>query len=208
MVEAQRSSRNRPAGTMVMKPLPNITKEVYREFICEKVIPAINRKWPRCHLSVPIKIQQDNAKPHLIPANDPQLLAAVATTEVDISLVNQPPNSPDTNVLDLGYFVAIQSLQHRVVTNTIPDLVKAVEDSFAELDYATLNKVFLTHQKCLESIILCGGGNDYKLPHMNKDRLARQGQLPVSIQVTDELRQKIQLLQPGEVGSGAGGAAQ
>ncbi|KAG7346706.1 hypothetical protein IV203_005775 [Nitzschia inconspicua] len=202
MIQAQRSSRNRPAGTMVMKPLPNITKEVYRQFICEKVIPAINEKWPRCHRSVPIKIQQDNAKPHLIREDDPLLVAAIAATGMHISLLNQPPNSPDMNVLDLGYFNAIQSLQHRTDTTSIPALVKAVEDSFAELDYAKLNKVFLTLQKCLESIILCGGGNNYKMPHVHKDQLARQGQLPVSIEVTDELRQRIQLLEadavPGE----------
>jgi hypothetical protein len=58
------------------------------------------------------------------------------------------------NDLDLGYYNAIQSLQHRKHTNTIPELVKAVEDSVVELDRQTLNKVFLTHQQCLEQIIL------------------------------------------------------
>jgi hypothetical protein len=40
MVPAQCSSHNWPAGTMVMKPMSG-TKEVYHEFICNKVIPAI-----------------------------------------------------------------------------------------------------------------------------------------------------------------------
>jgi hypothetical protein len=117
---------------------------------------------------------------------------------MNISLVNQPPNSLDTNALDLGYFNAIQSLQHRKHTNTVPELVKAVQDSFAELNRQTLNKVCLTHQHCLEQIILYCGGNNYKLPHMGKERLARQGQLPVSIGVSDELQAKIQLLQQEE----------
>ena len=73
--------------------------------------------------------------------------------------------------------------------------MKAVEDSFIELDRHTLNKVFLTHQKVLEQILLCDGGNNYKLPHMGKERLLRQGQLPVSIAVTDELQAKIEQLQ-------------
>jgi hypothetical protein len=80
---------------------------------------------------------------------------------MNITLVTQPPNSPNTNVLDLGYFNAIQSLQHRKHTTTVPELVKAVEDSFKELDKQTLNKVFLTHQQCLEQIILCDGGLKY-----------------------------------------------
>jgi hypothetical protein len=186
MVPAQRSSRNRPAGTLEMKPM-SVTKEVYRDFKCNKVIPAIQQKWPLFHRSVAIKIQQDNAKPHLIRNDDPQLQAAVAATGMNITLINQPPNSPDTNVLDLGYFNAIQSLQQKKHTNT--------KDSFVELNRHTLNKVFLTHQQVLEQIILCGGGNNCKLPHMGKERLLRQGQLPVSIGVSDELHARIQQLE-------------
>jgi hypothetical protein len=36
-----------------------------------------------------------------------------------------------TNVFDLWYFNAIQSLQQRKHTKPIPELVNAVEDSFA-----------------------------------------------------------------------------
>ena len=194
MVPAQRSSRNRPAGTLEMKSL-SVTRDVYRDYICNKVIPAIAQKWPQCNRSMAIKIQQDNAKPHLIKADDPDVQAAIAATGMDISIINQAPNSPDTNVLDLGYFAAIQSLQYRKQTHTIPELVKAVEDSFVELNPQTLNKCFLTHQQVLERILLCDGGNNYKLPHMGKERLARQGQLPVSIAVSDELQAKIEQLQ-------------
>jgi hypothetical protein len=149
MVPTHGSSCNRPTGTMVIKPMA-VTKEVYCDFICSKGILAIKDKWPLCHPSVAIKMQHNHAKPHLIPTDDPQLEAAIASTGMNISLVNQPPNSPKTNVLDLGYFNAIQSLQHKKHTNTIPELVKAVEDSFKELDKQTLNKVFLTRQQCLE----------------------------------------------------------
>ncbi len=196
--EAERSSRNRPAGTMEEKPIESINKEVYRDFIASKVIPAIDEKWPQCHRSMSIKIQQDNAKPHKITMADPVLVEAMDGLNINIDLVNQPPNSPDMNVLDLGFFNAIQTLQRRKPTNTIPELVKAVKDSFDELDKVTLNKVFLTHQQCLEQTILADGGNDYKLPHMGKDRLARQGLLPVSIGVSDELHEKIESIQAVE----------
>jgi hypothetical protein len=67
---------------------------------------------------------------------------------------------------------------------------RLIERFAVKLDRQTLNKVFLTHQQCLEKIILCDGGNSYKLPHMGKERLLRQGQLPVSIGVTDEPQQE------------------
>jgi hypothetical protein len=101
MVPAQRSSRNRPAGTMVMKPMA-VTKKVYCDFICNKVIPAIKDKWPLCHWSVDIKVQQDNAKPHLIRNHDPQLQTAVAAIGLNVTLVDQPPISPTATSLILA----------------------------------------------------------------------------------------------------------
>ena len=43
----------------------------------------------------------------------------------------------------------------------------------------------------MESIILNDGSNSYKLPHLRKDARLRQGQLPLSIAVTEELKAKI-----------------
>ena len=43
MVAVKRKSRNRPAGTLEMKPV-NVIRDVYRSFIVKKVIPAIREK--------------------------------------------------------------------------------------------------------------------------------------------------------------------
>ena len=130
------------------KPL-NATAEVYREFILNKVLPAIEEKGPRCNRGMAIKIQQDNARPH-ITANNPVFLERVATMELNITLVQQPPNSPDLNVLDLGYFSAIQALQQQQRQASIDGLVESVEFSFQNLCQSTLNKVFFTLQKVME----------------------------------------------------------
>ena len=52
--------------------------------------------------------------------------------------------------------------------------------------FSSLNRVFVTLQSCLNEIIDCDGGNQHKIPHMNKDRLERLGQLPVSLEVTED----------------------
>jgi len=44
----------------------------------------------------------------------------------------QPLNSPDLDLLDLGFFNAIQSLQHNVCPTTVEELVSAAETSFDE----------------------------------------------------------------------------
>ncbi|TDH73135.1 uncharacterized protein CCR75_008444 [Bremia lactucae] len=50
----------------------------------------------------------------------------------------------DANVLDLGFFNAIQALQHQKVMNSIDELIAAVQAAIKELNRTKLNKVFLT----------------------------------------------------------------
>ena len=105
---AERRRDNRPRGTMETKPV-SVTRQVSREFLIEMVLPAIKEKWPLEDRWNPIFIQQDNAKTHVSP-NDPEFLEAAAAGGWDIRLRCQPPNSPNTNILDLGLFAALQSL--------------------------------------------------------------------------------------------------
>ena len=119
-------------------------------------------------------MQQDNARPH-IHEDDTAFNIAGKLDGFDIKLKCQPPNSPDLNVLDLGYFRAIQSLQHQVAPENIEQLVKAVEKSLNDMSIESLSNVFLTLQLCMREVIKCYGGNNYKIPHVGKKRLQREG---------------------------------
>ncbi|XP_026423571.1 uncharacterized protein LOC113319535 [Papaver somniferum] len=46
MEAAKRKSKNRVAGTLEMKPIKSITQKVTREFLINKLLPAIIQKWP------------------------------------------------------------------------------------------------------------------------------------------------------------------
>lgn len=153
-----------------------------------QVLPAIMQKWPQ-GASKDIMIQQDNVKPH-IQDSDPEFRQAATQNGFNIKLVQQPPNSPDCNVLDLGFFKAIQSLQHQTACTTLDDLVKAVAEAFHNLSPVTLNKVFLTLQDCFIEILKVRGHNKYKVPHMGKDALIRIGQLPDNLQVPKALAEE------------------
>ena len=75
----------------------------------DKVIPAIKQKWPvrsKCCI-----MQQDDVKPHTTAA-DNATVQALQHDCIQLELSNQPPNSPDFNVLDLGFFNSIQALKH------------------------------------------------------------------------------------------------
>jgi hypothetical protein len=74
----------------------------------------------------PIYIQQDNAPSHL-KLDDPLFCEAAKRDGFDIRLICQPPNSPDFNVLDLGFFRAIQTIQYKKNAKTIQELLPAVQ---------------------------------------------------------------------------------
>jgi hypothetical protein len=122
---AKRSSVNRPAETIEMKPISSITKDTIRQFMLEKVLPAIREKWPHEDADKPIYIQKDNTKPHLSP-NDRQFCEAARQDGFDMRLVCQPSNSPDFNVLDLGFSNSIQSIQYKTSAKTTDELVAPV----------------------------------------------------------------------------------
>ena len=99
-----------------------------------------------------------------------------------IELQCQPANSPDFNVLDLGFFNSIQSLQYEEAPTTIDELISSVENAFWKLDRLTLDNVFVSLQKCMEAAMLDRGGNSYPLPHMQKAKLRNLEKFPRRIQ--------------------------
>ena len=116
---------------------------------------------------VTIFIQQDNPRTHVCP-NDPAFLEAVVATGLDIKLIQHPPNSPNMNVLDLGFFRSIQSLTDRRGLTTIEELIQGVEEEYEGYDVENLNQVFLTLQMSMKEVMKIGGGNKYRNPHMSE----------------------------------------
>ncbi|ETV90464.1 hypothetical protein H310_14744 [Aphanomyces invadans] len=129
-------------------------------------------------------LQHDNARAHVTPM-DPQLKAAFDEYGKDgwsFSLAPQPPNSPDTIILDIGFFAAMQSLQQKKSAKTIDDLVANVGQACDEYPMESLGRTFLSLQACLVETMRLFGDNAYKLHHMGKEKLACQGQLPQNVQ--------------------------
>ena len=71
--------------------------------------------------------------------------------------MSQPPNSPDLNVLDLGFFSTIQSLQYKESPKNIDDLVNIVVKSFEAFPSKKSNHIFLTLQICMIEIMKSRG---------------------------------------------------
>ena len=176
---AKQSSKKRTKGTLVWKN-QCITRDVYREYLIEKFLPAVKEKWPTRNAR--IQLQQDGARSHILE-DDVEFREAVEEIGLHLTMLTQSPNSPDTNILDLGFFRAIQSSNDDCPANE-EELIKSVEKAYGEYPFRKLNRVWLILQSCLNMIIENDGGNDYKIPHMGKESMERRGLLPPVLDVT------------------------
>ena len=149
-----------------------------------------SKKWPRGDWARPnciIRVQQDGAKSHIQP-DDPLLLQGLQDLEIEdkVLIYTQPPNLPDVNINDLGFFRALQSLYYNKYTpENTQQILAAVEQAYDIFETTRINRIWLTLMSCLNKIIEHGGDNDYKIPHMNKEQLERAGLLPIVMPVCE-----------------------
>ena len=124
----KRRSENRPKGMLVWKN-KTVTKDVYRELLMSQLILAILEKWPRRDRTLrTIYIQQDGAKNH-IHEDDKEFNNALMEQDIDAKLYTQTLNSPDINLLDLGFFRAIQSFNDASPKNK-EELIQVVMEAY------------------------------------------------------------------------------
>jgi len=95
--------------------------------------------------------------------------------------MNQPPNSRDMNVLDLGFFASLQAKTYLKNVRTIDDIVQNTLKEYEDYDTELVDKVFLTLQGCFIEVMKDGGDNGYKISHLSKDHLERFSMLPRSL---------------------------
>ena len=113
----------------------------------------------------------DNATLHATK-DDPAWIKAKKAWVFDIQLVRQPPQSPDTNVLDLGIWNSLQSIQRKLplvnASSLEYQLVKDVQKAWMELTLTTVNSCFITLKNILQEIRENKDGNQFKTPRKRK----------------------------------------
>jgi hypothetical protein len=182
IIPAKRRSANRPKGAPTWEN-HSVDRKKYRQMMIDCVLPAILEKFPTAYLDRHgVKIQQDGAKSHILP-DDQEWLEAVEETGCNITLVTQPAQSPDLNINDLAFFASIMSLQRKGCCKDALELIGVVNKAYDDYPSNKINRMWLTMQSVMNEIIKDNGGNDYNLPHMNKEKLEREGRLPLVLTV-------------------------
>ncbi|RHY17568.1 hypothetical protein DYB32_010496, partial [Aphanomyces invadans] len=162
-----RNSRNRPIGALEAT-LVNVDAAVYREFMTTRVVPAIKALFPSANQRV--VYQHDNPTPHRAITNE-EVLASVSTDGWTFVERRQPPNSPDLNVLDLGFFCVDPVARYKMVSRSIDGVILSTLAAFQALSSEKIENVYLTLQIVMCLVIEHNVGNQFRLPHLKKDDL-------------------------------------
>ena len=167
-----RSSLLRPPGTTVTHPI-NLDKNIYRGCIIQKLIPEIHGNWLSAEPEL-MHVQLDNAPAHMA-ANDEFIAERCKSNKWHIVLRHQPLNSPDFNILDLRFFGSLQSATEGHNVSTINKVVQFVTTDFENIARCSLNDVFLSLIKHMETSQSVQGGTPYKELDLGKKKLHRSG---------------------------------
>ena len=125
-------------------------------------MPRNNRK---------IFVQKDDSGPHRY-AGDPVVEEAGKLEGWDIKVRNQPSQSPDLSILELCVFRSLQARQHQHPENSVEKIIDVVRQKYWGMDPMVL-KSLITLQSVMRKILETGEGNNYKMGHMNKDKMIK-----------------------------------
>ena len=143
------------------------------------------KKWPwRDKLSRKIFIQQDRAKNH-ISENDKEFNDTLTEKGINAILYMQAGNSPDINLLDLGFFRAIQSFNDAAPENK-EELIQSAGAAYDNDPRDKINQTWLTLQCCFNQIIMHNGDNDCNIDHITKEKLEQIGKFPDVMDVVED----------------------
>jgi len=187
---AIRDSSNRPAGTRLFES-ETIDMDKCRDVMTGLVLPATLNEFPTSEFNryEHIIVQQDGAPTHMHPRDSEWMeCLTVMGLEDKIKLITQPANSPDLNINDLGFFNALQAAYYCTCPKNQIELIDMVSSCFNEFPTYKINRIWLTYMSMLNEVILAAGCNKCKIPHMNKDKLEREGRLPTALEVNPAAR--------------------
>lgn len=167
----------------------SLDSEFYHHLFTKEggVIDTIKEKWP-AWLDKSVIIQQDGARPHTGRDVVHRIEQYACTGGWSITMKTQPAQSPDLNILDLGFF---HSLKVRVghlkrTARNMVELIENVQEAYEDYDYDTLNNVWAHLFACYNCILAVNGDNEYTAPHTGVRTRSKKGLTAVKLTIDVE----------------------
>ena len=178
-VPAQRSSVNRSAGTPVTTPYV-MTADRYVDFYTRVGGVRDRIRQQLHHLKEhDIQLQHYGARPHTGQGAVQRINDYLQQDNWRATLVTQPPQIPDLNVLDLGLFNGLKRKADRVkgAGKNIDTCIERMRQAYQDYDSNAIGSVYGVLYEVYRLIVFCNGDNTYKLPHAGvRTRRAVNGQ--------------------------------
>ena len=126
-----------------------------------------------------LNLQLDNATPHCKKNKRlfPIIKKAAGRNVLNgiyygpkVRLVFQPPDSPDLNVLDLGFFTNFWSKIHKILKEfdhipSLDDVWNAAQIAWENVTPVDIEILYRTLRARMEQVVQCNGRNDMPIPH-------------------------------------------
>ena len=130
----------------------------------EKVFPAIRAAYK--HLKKHVVVQVDGARPHTRSSIQASIEAECTRDGCSITVEQQPAQSPDFNVLDLGFFHSLQVRASQIKAGgSLQNIVDSVTTAYCNHDPNTLEWVWQALFNVFDATLRHDGGNDFPVPH-------------------------------------------
>ena len=163
---------------------PKIKDDISIKDKCTRFAEQLKSKFPGFKLPegcawADIYLQIDNAPPHCKRNKKllPQITKAAGRNIVrgkyygpKVRLTFQPPNSPDLNVLDLGFFEKIWTKTNRILCKkdkiaTLDEIWEATKAAWNMITPVEIETLFQTWHARMRQVIEFEGRNDMDIPH-------------------------------------------
>jgi len=164
---AKRNSVKRPKGTMITNN-KSMDSAFYLDIFEREggLLDCMKEKMPFIDQNT-FRIQQDGAGPHTGKDSPAKIEAAALLKGMKVQVMTQPSNSPDLNILDLGFFHSLKSRVSKLKNGvkTADDLIGNVKQAFNEYNRESLDHIWAHQFRVWNSILQVDGGNYYPAPH-------------------------------------------
>ena len=121
-----------------------------------------------------------------ISENDKEFNDALTEKDINAKLYMQATSSPDINLLDLGFFRAIQSFNDGAPKKK-EELIESVSVVYDNYPRQKINQTWLALQCCFNQMIIHNSDNDYNKDHITKEKLEQLGKLANVMDVVEEV---------------------
>lgn len=151
--EAQRSSKNHTKCD-VYKFDCTMTSAILCKLMSDKIMPAISNKMHWCKN---IFIQMDNARPHVGKTNVQRLNDFGDSLIPTVTVMNQPAQSPELNITDIGLFHSLNKRCQKFMCNDLDALWSVLQTEFWSTKEKILTSLFSTKSRIINVIIVSRG---------------------------------------------------